>query len=60
MKTILNFFKNTFLEIKLTDWPDLKTTARFTGVVISGIVVFTLIIAGLDLLFFKLRDLILK
>ena len=60
MKTVINFFKNTFLEIKLTEWPDLKTTTRYTGIVISGIVVFTLIVAGLDLLFFKLRDLILK
>ena len=59
MKTIFNFFKNVILEVKLTKWPDFKTTSRYTGIVLSGIVIFTLFIAALDSVFFQIRNFIL-
>lgn len=59
MKTVINFFKNVILEIKLTEWPDFKTISRYTGIVLTGIIVFTLLVASLDFLLFKLRDFIL-
>lgn len=58
---LIDYFVQSFNELRLVTWPDTRTTARLTFAVIMFAVVFGLIVAGMDFVFEKLfREVILK
>ena len=56
----MNIFRNIITELKQTNWPSFGQLAKLTAytIVICGVI--GLIILGLDLLFFEVRDIILN
>jgi preprotein translocase SecE subunit len=56
----MKIFRNIITELKQTNWPTWSQLLSLTGytIVICGVV--ALIILGLDLLFFEVRDIILN
>lgn len=54
-----NFFKSSFSELKKVSWPTFKQTCARTGSVLVLVLVFMLVILGLDWVIAKLISLIL-
>lgn len=56
----LQFIKEVKQELKKVVWPSKKETVRLTAVVIIVCLVIGLYIGGLDLIFTKLMELVIK
>ena len=59
-KRFTNFFKETYAELKKVTWPTRQEVIRGTLLVIGVSLAFSLYLGGLDYLFTKLLDFILK
>jgi preprotein translocase SecE subunit len=57
--SIRRFIGKLFTELKLVEWLSFKETTRLTLIVLVVTIFFGVLIALLDLAFFKLRDLII-
>jgi len=61
LKKVLNFLKESKVELKKVKWPTLKETLQYTLVVIIISLVVAIYLGGLDYLFsFLLRKFIIK
>lgn len=49
-KSILNYFKESFAELKKVSWPSRETTVQYTIIVAVASVAAGLVIGGLDFL----------
>lgn len=47
---IKRFFRNMNSELKKTSWPTRKELVKYTGVVLAFIVVFAVVVGGIDYL----------
>ena len=52
------FFKETFSELKKVPWPSFGTVVKQTGIVLSVVLVFLLVLMGFDALLGWLYDLL--
>jgi|GEM_PF-3555622 len=57
-RTAFNFLKSVRSELKLVDWLSRRDTARWSSAVIGTALGFGGMLVLIDLLFFKLRDLL--
>lgn len=55
-KTIIDFFRSVFKELKLIEFPSKKNTFKMTNIVVVLSVLFTLLLLGLDSIFIFLRN----
>jgi len=60
MTVPVKFFRETYDELKLVKWPTRQNVINLTGVVILISILVGLYIGGLDYLFTKLTELIIK
>ena len=60
MATPVGFIRETYTELKQVVWPSRKEVIRLTGIVLFLSVLVGLYIAGLDWIFAKLMEIILK
>ena len=60
LKSLIAFLKEVKNELKNVDWPSREQAVRLTGVVIIVSVAVSLFVGGLDLVFTKLMENIIK
>jgi len=58
MKKIVQFFKDSFSELKRVVWPTREDVASSTKVVIISVVIFAVVLGVVDFLLLKGMDLI--
>ncbi len=58
MKKIVQFFKDSFAELKKVIWPSRSEVASSTKVVIISVVIFAIVLGLMDFLFLLGIDLI--
>jgi preprotein translocase subunit SecE len=58
MKKIVQFFKDSFSELKRVVWPSREDVASSTKVVIISVVIFAVVLGVVDFLLLKGMDLI--
>lgn len=56
----MNTIRNIIIELKQTNWPSIGRLLQLTGYTLLLCAVVAIMMLGLDLLFFELRDLILN
>jgi preprotein translocase subunit SecE len=56
----MNTIRNIIIELKQTNWPSIGRLLQLTGYTLLLCTVVAIMMLGLDLLFFELRDLILN
>lgn len=60
MNKVTKFIKQAIIEFKKIEWPTRKQTIHLTGLVIGVSVIVSLYVSGLDYVFTKAIELILK
>jgi preprotein translocase subunit SecE len=58
MKKIIQFFKDSYAELKRVVWPSREDVASSTKVVIISVIAFALVLGVVDFLLLKGMDLI--
>ncbi len=58
MKKIIQFFKDSYAELKRVVWPSREDVASSTKVVIISVVAFALVLGVVDFLLLKGMDLV--
>ncbi len=58
MRRIVQFFKDSYAELKRVVWPGREAVASSTKVVIVSVVIFALVLGVVDFLLLKGMDLI--
>lgn len=55
-KVVIRFFKEAREELKKVTWPDRKTTARYTIIVVIASLFVGIVIGGVDYLFTRILE----
>jgi len=59
-RTIWHRLRDTFLELKKVRWPGFRTAMKKTGVVLAVVLVFGIVVFGMDMLFGELYKLLTR
>ncbi|MFY9385126.1 MAG: preprotein translocase subunit SecE [Dethiobacteria bacterium] len=57
---LLKYLREVRMELKKVQWPDKREFVVYTGVVVVTVVIFGILFWGLDALFLKILQLVVK